>query len=450
MKPLPIRWKISAGTAAVTGASLLVFSIGSLFSFYAGQAEIADLAIHAESARIGHTHKADAFGGGWQIHDTPGQPMVLYYLVQEEDHRINGPTMVPHEIIAKALASRRPRTFSSPGGYWRAYSFNVGTRPVVVAYELVEVQEQLIELLAAFSVTMPLAIILTAVAGWIVAGRVLAPVREATEAARGIGAQALTKRLPKTSANDEIGQLTDVINDMLDRLEKGLRQAERFAADASHELRTPLTIMKGEIEGLLSLPDLPVRIEEKLVSQQEEISRLDHITERLLLLARLDAGAYTPGRQTVDFSTLVAGACEDVELLTSSRGLAMTTRVEPGCRVSGDSILLRRVVLNLLDNAAKFSPAGGSLTCTLAHESPWVRLTVSNSGPGIPEGERERIFERFYRTDEARVRAGYGLGLSLCQEIVRAHGGQIQLEEPGQRDETAFTVMLPSLPEDAD
>ncbi|MGC4016296.1 MAG: ATP-binding protein [Luteolibacter sp.] len=254
----------------------------------------------------------------------------------------------------------------------------------------------------------------------------------------------MEKRLPAVEVDDEIGQLTGVINDMLDRLEKGLRQAERFASDASHELRTPLTIMKGEIDGLLARPDLPHGIEEKLVSQQEEISRLDRITERLLLLARFDAGAYVPARQQIDFSELVKEACEDMELLTSSRDLTMEVDIHPALHLQGDSILLRRVVLNLLDNAAKFNIPSGSLACRLEQEQGVARLTVSNTGPGIPDEEREKIFERFYRTDAARVRAGYGLGLSLCREIVRAHGGDIRLENPPHGRLTNFIVTLPA------
>ena len=148
-------------------------------------------------------------------------------------------------------------------------------------------------------------------------------------------------------------------------------------------------------------------MEEKLVSQQEEIARLDRITERLLLLARFDAGAYNPNRQEIDFSELVNAACEDVELLTWNRGVTLETDVVPGVKLLGDPVLLRRVVLNLLDNAAKFNSTGGSLSCRLINDpGDTAELIVSNSGPGIPEAERERIFERFYRTDAARVRAG--------------------------------------------
>ncbi|MGC4016297.1 MAG: hypothetical protein QM755_17505 [Luteolibacter sp.] len=172
MKPLPIRWKIAAWSAAVTGCSLLVFSIGTLVSLYSEQMELADISIHAESSQLEKVRKPDAIGGGWLMQDETGKPLIVYYLVQEEDHRIDGPTQVPSGIVAKALASRKPRTFRDDSGFWRAYSFNEGTRPVVVAYELVEVREQMLELLAAFSVTTPLVIALTALGGWIVAGRV--------------------------------------------------------------------------------------------------------------------------------------------------------------------------------------------------------------------------------------------------------------------------------------
>jgi signal transduction histidine kinase len=288
-------------------------------------------------------------------------------------------------------------------------------------------------------------LVVAALGGWWVAGRALAPLRDLTAAAESIRAVRLDRRVPVAPANDEIRRLADVLNAMLGRLEKSFEHAQRFAADASHELRTPLTIMHGEIERLLRTPNLDRMHEEKLLSLQEEIGRLDRITEHLLLLARFDTGNVAMRREPVDFSALVAGTCEDAELLAEAQAITLTTHVGPGIIVAGDDAHLRRVVLTLLDNAVRYNHVNGKVESTLELRSTGVELRVRNTGPGVPESGRAQLFQRFFRVDPARGRGGHGLGLSLAREIARAHDGEIELGPNVQEGWTEFILTLPRL-----
>jgi signal transduction histidine kinase len=260
-----------------------------------------------------------------------------------------------------------------------------------------------------------------------------------------IDSEQLNQRVPVTKANDELDRLAEVFNAMLDRLEKSFAQTKRFAADASHELRTPLTIMRGEIELLLREPGILPSHEGKLLSLQEEIDRLDRITESLLLLTHLDARSAALERATVNLSTLVSEACEDAELLGASRQVRVEVNIGEDIRVLGDSVHLRRILLNLLDNATKFNVVGGRAQCVLSSQEERAILCVRNTGPGIPTALSPRVFQRFFRADASRTgkEASHGLGLSLAREIARAHGGDLQYVIPREPGWTEFILTLP-------
>jgi signal transduction histidine kinase len=204
--------------------------------------------------------------------------------------------------------------------------------------------------------------------------------------------------------------------------------------------------MQGELEALLTRTDITPAVESKLLSLQEEIARLNRITEHLLLLARFDTGRAAAIREPVDLSDLVREACEDAEMLASAHQVLLAVSVTPGVRVNGDPRQLRRVLLNLLDNACKFNVPGGLVRCSLERLGDAAHLTVANTGPGVVPEMRPRLFERFFRADPSRARAGHGLGLSLCREIIQAHGGQITLTDGPTDAPTAFAFTLPADP----
>jgi two-component system, OmpR family, heavy metal sensor histidine kinase CusS len=223
------------------------------------------------------------------------------------------------------------------------------------------------------------------------------------------------------------------------------KQAQQFAADASHELRTPLTIMHGEIERMLRTPGLDGASESQLVSLQEEIGRLNRITEHLLLLARFDAGNAAIARARVDLSALVRTTCEDADLLADAHQVQLSTDIACDIFVTGDDAHLRRVVLTLLDNATRYNQSGGSVNCTLVPRGTTAEFRVRNSGPGIPPALRPELFQRFFRVEAARGNGGHGLGLSLSREIVLAHNGTLELNDRVPEGWTEFVVTLPRI-----
>ena len=255
----------------------------------------------------------------------------------------------------------------------------------------------------------------------------------------------LDRRVVESLAKDEIQRLATSFNALLARLEKSFVQTRRFAADASHELRTPLTIMRGEVEQILRQPQLPPAALSKLVSLQDEIARLDRITEQLLQLAQFDAGHVVLEAKSIGFSELLSGICEDAELLATAGGVSFEVELKPGVRVKGDELHLRRLVLNLLDNACKYNRPAGRVRCELKEEAGDAVLTVANTGPGIQAELRDRIFERFFRADASRTNThGHGLGLALCWEIVELHGGKLTLLVTSEPGWTEFEIRLPS------
>jgi heavy metal sensor kinase len=443
MKPLPIRWKFALWGAALVGMVLVAFAGVTLLNLYREELHSVDLALETEARHIETLTQPD-------ILEKTLEELVQFqpwFAVAEFDadgriaRRSSG---LPEPLARAALARDGVHTARATAGQaWRIKTFRRGAFTYVLAHALDEVNDITRDLLISYVLSLPVALLVAAVGGWWVAGRALRPLRELTTAAEGVRAERLDWRVPASAANDEIRRLADVLNAMLARLEKSFQQSQRFAADASHELRTPLTIMHGEIEQLLRAPQLDPSHEGTLLSLQEEIGRLNRITEHLLLLARFDGGNAGIRREPVDFSALISGACEDAELLASAHDVELSAEVAPNIMVTGDAAHLRRVALALLDNATRYNYAGGKVRCTLDARDGSAELRVGNTGPGIPEASRGQLFQRFFRVDPARARGGHGLGLSLSREIARAHGGSLELDRSAPDDWTEFVVTLP-------
>lgn len=446
MKPLPVRVRVAWWSAIATGTALLAFAAGTLANLYHEQIEEVDLELQGAARRLTDAEAGIHAGGvSHEARDVEYEPWLAAAVFAADGRLLVDSSRVPESIARAALSHAMPTTLHAHEGDWRVLSVAGPEQTLVLAFDLEEVGDIVADLLTGYLIALPLAAGIAALGGWIVAGRALLPVRLATEAAAGITPSRLDQRLPVPPVRDEIADLTHVINSLLERLEKSFRQAERFAADASHEIRTPLTIIKGEVEAALRSTELSTAVQTRLLSVQEEITRLQRVTEQLLLLARLDAGAAQLRRDPVDLARLVREACEDVELVASTHALTIdAANVEEAC-VLGDEEQLRRVVLNLLDNACKFNERGGRIVCSLHRRDGSVELCVSNTGTGIPPELRGRVFQRFFRGDGARSRGGHGLGLSLCREIVEAHGGSLELARDTPPGLTEFCLELPAV-----
>ena len=316
---------------------------------------------------------------------------------------------------------------------------------IQVGTSLRSVEEMLHRLLLVLLMSLPAALAVALGGGWFLAGRALRPVEAITQAARRIAAGDLTQRLTVAHSPDEIGRLAATFNNMIARLEASFRQVRQFSADASHELRTPLTVMKGETE--LALRRARPAEDYKLVMEStlEEIDRMAQIVDELLFLSRADLGEVRIESQPVRLDALV----EDIQRQAVVLGQEQEIQVMVGSvalvQVQGDELRLRELLLNLVDNAVKYSRPGGKVEIALARDAGMARLSVTDQGIGISAEAQTRIFDRFYRTDDARAHAkkGTGLGLSICKWIVEAHHGRIEVQSK-VGEGSRFTVILPA------
>lgn len=443
MNSLPIRVKFALWAAGLAGAMLLLYSIGTLAFVYREHLEGVDLELAGEAK---HIAELDGQAPAWQTADEiiQHESWLAYALFDRTGALRRRSSGLPEPVARAALDQIRPRTVQTATNTWRIGAFRQDEQTIVVAYNLAEIRDIVAHLLTGYGLTLPLVLAVAGIGGWWVAGRALRPVRELTSAAERVQAAHLAQRVPVPKSRDDIQRLALVLNAMLARLEGSFNQANRFAADASHELRTPLTIIRGEIERMLHSPGLDAANENRLVSLQEEIDRLDHITDHLLLLARFDAGRADLSFAPVDLSSLMRGVCEDAELLATAEDVTLQAELAPSVIVAGDVGHLRRLLLNLLQNATRHNRPGGEARCTLTVANSKATVRVANTGPGIPPAMRERIFERFSRGDASRTdRKSHGLGLSLCREIVQAHGGTLVLGPERTDGWTEFIVELP-------
>ncbi len=321
---------------------------------------------------------------------------------------------------------------------------NDGVAEVATAYPVDEVDATLRRLFSLLLYAIPVLIVVSIGAGWFLARRALRPVDVIAKAARRITAERLTERLPAPQSNDEIGRLTEILNDMIARLEQSFLQVRQFTSDASHELKTPLAILMGEIEIALRNPDIGDTARETLESCLEEVVRLTHVVQGLLDLSRAESGQLDIEHKPLDLSALLDDVCEDMSILAERKNITMECSLQPGLIVIGDRVRMHQAVLNVLENAVKYTMEGGSVSVTLYAEFDQVILKVADTGIGIPADKLPYVFDRFYRVDQARSQQvqGTGLGLSIVRWIVETHGGTITADSQLGAGST-FTIRLP-------
>jgi two-component system, OmpR family, sensor kinase len=355
-------------------------------------------------------------------------------------------------FYAAALESRRLYTV-----HWKRDHFRGFVRPISVSghtYTLAALQslrsqhEMMKDIRATFLWAIPVALLLASVGGYFLARKSLAPIAAMAAQARSMGAANLNSRLAVANERDELGQLAQTFNQLLQRLEASFEQQRRFMADASHELRTPVAILRGEAEVTLSKTERsPEEYRQTLSTLREESQRLAHIIEDLFTLARADAGQYPLTLREAYLDEIASAALLRARSLAIAKNIALVPAIESDLLICADEALLGRMLLNLLDNAIKYSPPGSTVTLTCRRESANYVLSVCDNGPGIPSELQPRIFERFFRADKARSRGegetgGAGLGLSIARWIVEAHQGQITLMRSDSSGST-FTATFP-------
>jgi heavy metal sensor kinase len=299
-------------------------------------------------------------------------------------------------------------------------------------------------LLLTFAFGLPVVVAVAITGGYLLMRQALLPVGEITRSAEQLTSRNLSERVPVAATGDELEDLASALNRMIARIEHSFRHVNRFTADASHELRTPLTILRGELETIAQLPQVPPDVRDTIGSALEETERLSRIVESLLAISRLDAGEAFAIRERFDFAQLVAGTVEQMRLLAEDKHIVLSCDAPSPVEVVGDSGRLKQVIVNLLDNAIKYTRAGGSVRAMVRSENGYAIFEIADDGVGIPEAALSHVFERFYRVDKARSRqmGGAGLGLSIVKSICAAHGGEVDVESR-EGSGSRFTVRLP-------
>ncbi len=323
---------------------------------------------------------------------------------------------------------------------------------IVVSTWRGDVSNDLASVLRALAITISSALLLALLGGYILAKRTLAPLRAMAVTVDAITSNNLDLRVAIVNPNDELGQLARCFNHLLNRLQLAFTQQRQFMADASHELRTPIT---SALTAAQVTSSGSTRTEEEfreaLAIIEEQMLRLRRIVNNMFLLAQADAHALEHHRKTVYLDEIASEACRAVRFVAESKGLRLNLANLRELRCTGDSGLLRQALLILLDNACKYTPAGGSIFVELSATPETCILRISDSGGGIPEWAQERIFERFYRVDKSRSRSGMdhggaGLGLPIARWIAELHGGTVYLESSTSNG-SVFVVKLPRAPE---
>ena len=315
----------------------------------------------------------------------------------------------------------------------------------IVAESLSVIEEGLKRLRRDFIAGVPLILLLASLGGYFLARKSLSPIALMNEQTRRITAVNLSSRLDVPNPRDEVGHLATTINALLARLEAAFNEQQRFIADASHELRTPVAVLRGEAEVALDQERAPGDYRASLTLIKDEAERLSRIVENLFILARQPLEAPSLVKEPVHLNEVVAECARAAQVLAAQKGLRLEVNTSlPEVNLSGDDELLKRMLLNLLDNAVKYTAPGGDIRVELAAQNGNARIVVRDTGIGIPPEDQPLIFDRFYRVDKARSRAlgGAGLGLSIARWIVEAHGGTLSVESAPGRG-SAFIVELP-------
>ena len=459
---LRIRVRLTAWYAALLAVILVAigtFLVLQLKTDLRGRVD-RDVRTHASSIGEGYTAEGDAgfrevaraalpgLGAAAQVLDRSGRVLVSHGGGAAER------AIVPADVRADALLGEARVVGVTVDG--RPLRASVSTvrrlgrrRVLVVAESLAAVEASTRRVRALLLLAGPVALAATALVGWWLARKALLPVARMTAEAEAIEIDRLHERIDVPRAADELGRLAVTLNAMLSRLESGVTEKRRLVADASHELRTPLAVMRAELDVSLRGDDLPAEARAVLTSAREEVDSMTRIVDNLLTLAQVDEGRLALLTARVDLLDVVETAVRPLRPLAADKGIRLAIDGEP-YEAQADPQRVQQVLTNLIDNAVKFTPTGGEVRVRTWRTEREVGFTVADDGPGIPEHERDRVFDRFFRVDSARGRdiGGSGLGLAICREIARAHDGRIWVEG-GDAGGSAFTFALPRQPSGA-
>jgi len=454
---MSIRVRLTLWYAGALGALLLAFAFGVYFFVQRGLTRELDARLDEQVKLVVAALDEDVE----ELDELAEREAVPLFEVRAGDeiiYRTRG--WIRAGLVSSPAASHGPSatTASAPNGTrYRVHPVDHGTnersRRATVAISARTLHHTLATLATSLLVGLPLGLALALCGGWFLAGRLLAPLHAITATARRITAERLGERLPVVQPGDELGQLATVVNDLLGRLDESFQRLRRFTADASHELRTPLTAIRstgevalqdgGDAGAAAAVPAHAERYREAIGSMLEEAARLTQLLDDLLTLTRADEGRARLTPEPTSLSELIRETVDVVRVLAEEKSQRLEITLEPGLDVLVDRRTLRHAVLNLLDNAIKYTPAGGAIRISARCADGAAIIEVTDSGPGIAPEHHARVFERFYRVDPSRSeQRGAGLGLSIAEWAAAASGGRIELERGVGRGST-FRIVLP-------
>jgi heavy metal sensor kinase len=456
-----VRTRLTLWHAAMLASALIAFSLivysAAARSFYARQDEA--LRSTAETVASAYIQELEEEGSVAKANEVVLSQMVFpnrFVEVTDAEGRViaqsssltNRPLIIPAATLAESNAHRI--------GFTSYEGLRVAVVPLspdrtkqlgfaVVAESLDVITDSLSSLRRNFYAGVPLILILASLGGYFLARKSLAPMALMNEQTRTITAGNLSSRLDVANPRDEVGRLATTINALLARLDAAFQEQQRFIADSSHELRTPVAVVRTEAEVALEREREPKEYQASLALIRDEAERLSRIVEDLFILARQPVATRGLMRGPVRLNSLVRECGRAAQVLAAKKGLRLDFQDSVAeVSLSGDDELLKRLFLNLLDNAVKYTPPGGEITMRLTTHNGDARITVNDTGVGIAAEDQPRVFDRFYRVDKARSRTvgGAGLGLSIARWIVEAHEGKLSLESKAGTGST-FTVELP-------
>lgn len=387
------------------------------------------------------------------IRITRGDGQIVYASGAPHDHGFDPASVPAPSLTRTGLFLRKERMPS--GAVLIAAVSNAGAGQaryiVEVGVSNARTEETVRQVLLMLAIGLPVAVGVAVAGGFVLVRRALKPVDNLSQKAAVITQHNLSERLPVVRTGDELERLSLSLNLMISRLEDAINSSKQFVADASHELRTPLAVLRGELENLAQDLQLKPQTRETLGSALEEVDRLAEIVEGLLALSRLDTGEVKPEWIRFDLAELVATTADQMSLLAEDKHITVVYDCAQRVMVEGDQARLKQVVVNLLDNAIKYTPDGGRVRLKISREDGNAILDVVDDGIGIPADALPHVFKRFFRVDGSRSRdhgaGGAGLGLSIVKSICDAHGAQVEVTStPGQGSQFRIRQPLASEP----